>query len=70
MGKKAEFHDAQIVVRIRVMNGDGSTERVTQAQPSIACANCEAEWASVQRRIDEAIEALQEQLDGDGNPDS
>lgn len=70
MAKTVEFHDAQIVVRLRVMNEDGSTDQVISLQPSIACVNSAAEWASVGTRIDEAINGLEEQVNGNGDPGS
>jgi len=66
--KTVEFHDAQIVARFKVMMG-GSAEQIVQASPSIITLNGDEEWASVQKRLTDALAALQDQVsaNGDGN---
>lgn len=65
---KVEFHQAQITVTVRVVDGERS-HGVQQIETSILL-NTDADWIDARQRIDEAIAQMQAQLDeadGDGD---
>lgn len=63
MTKKVEFHQANISVLLKVMDGDKSDgQGLRRADTTIFC-NTDAEWEDARGQIDKAIASLQAQLD-------
>jgi hypothetical protein len=66
MPKKVEFHQANIVVLVRVLDGDKS-DGLRQFQTGVIL-NTDAEWSDVRQKIDDTIAEIQNGLD-DGTGD-
>ena len=61
MTKQAQFHQAQIAVLVRIIDGDKS-DGLRQFQTGVLL-NTDAEWVAVREQIDEAIAEIQKELD-------
>jgi hypothetical protein len=62
--KTVEFHQAQIVVDAKVIDGETASKRRFAFE---VLMDTDAEWAAVRKQVADGLKQLQEQFDANGD---